>query len=117
MITTLKNYSEYRLNKRIAKRELTKFAANTLPVINNFSCKSGDIIKFVTKLADETKHIDGERLVEMVLNELSNMLNTNNNRLVEVLTYIAGLTPEEIHDIIIHSMAETIPSPTKADKS
>ena len=117
MINKLKKYLEYRLNKKIAKMELTKLAANTLPIINNFSCAGGDIIKFMTKLAAETKNIEGERLIEIVINEMSNLLKTNNRRLTEVLTYIAGLTPDEINEILIHTIAETISAPSKVDKS
>lgn len=117
MINTLKKYSEYRTNKKIAKMELTKLAANTLPIINNLSFVGGDFIKFFSKLVNETKNIEGERFIEIVVNELSDLLKTNNSRLLDVLTYIAGLTPDEINDILIHSMVETINEPSKVDKS
>ena len=115
MINTLKKYSEYRVNKKIAKNELTKLAANILPVINNSS--GNNIIKFLAKLAKETKNIEGNKLIEIVISEMSNLLKTNNTRLIEVLTYIAGLTPDELNEILIHSMAETINTSSKVDKS
>lgn len=108
MINRIKEYLEYRRNKKIAKRELAKMAATTLPVIREVSDKGTDITKFVVKLTNETKNIKGERLVELVLNELSTVLQTSNNRLIEVLSYVASLSPEDIQKIIVHSVVETM---------
>ena len=72
MIKRIKEYLEYRRNRKIAKRELAKMAATTLPVIREASDKGVDIAKFAVKLTNETKNIKGERLIELVLNELSN---------------------------------------------
>lgn len=77
MINKFKEYLEYRHNKRIAKRELAKMAATTLPVIRELFDKGTDIAKFVVKLTNETKNIKGEKLVELVLNELSTALQTS----------------------------------------
>ena len=108
MINRIKEYFEYRRNKRIAKRELAKMASTTLPVIREVSDKGTDIAKFVIKLTNETKNIKGERLVELVLNELSTALQTSNNRLIEVLSYVASLSPEDIQKILVHSVVETM---------
>ena len=108
MINRIKEYFEYRRNKRIAKRELAKMAATTLPVIREVSDKGTDIAKFVIKLTNETKNIKRERLVELVLNELSTALQTSNNRLIEVLSYVASLSPEDIQKILVHSVVETM---------
>ena len=108
MINKFKEYLEYRRNKKIAKRELAKMAATTLPVIREVSDKGTDIAKFVVKLTNETKNIKGERLIELVLNELSTALQTNNNRLIEILAHIASLSPEDIQKIIVHSVVETM---------
>ena len=108
MINKFKEYLEYRHNKRIAKRELAKMAATTLPVIRELSDKGTDIAKFVVKLTNETKNIKGEKLVELVLNELSTALQTSNNRLIEILAYIASLSHEDIQKIIVHSVVETM---------
>lgn len=108
MINRIKEYFEYRRNKKIAKRELAKMAATTLPVIREVSDKGTDIAKFVIKLTNETKNIKGERLVELVLNELSTALQTSNNRLIEVLSYVASLSPEDIQKILVHSVVETM---------
>lgn len=108
MINRIKEYFEYRKNKKIAKKELARMAATTLPVIREVSDKGADIAKFVVKLTNETKNIKGERLVELVLNELSTALQTSNNRLIEVLSYITSLSPEDIQKIIVHSVVETM---------
>ena len=116
MINKFKEYLEYRRNKKIAKRELAKMAATTLPVIREVVDKGTDITKFVVKLTNETKNIKGERLIELVLNELSNALQTDNSRIIEILTYMANLSPEDIKKILVHSIAETLPSDNKEIK-
>ena len=115
MINRIKEYLEYRRNKKIAKRELAKMAATTLPVIREVSDKGTDIAKFVVKLTNETKNIKGERLVELVLNELSATLQTDNNGFMEILTDMASLSPQDIQKILVHSIVETMPTDNKAE--
>ena len=110
MINKFKEYLEYRRNKKIAKRELAKMVATTLPVIREVSDKGTDIAKFIVKLTNETKNIKGERLVEMVLNEASTALKTDNNRIIEILTYMASLSPQDIQKVLVHSITETLPN-------
>ena len=109
----IKEYIEYKRQKRIAKRELCKIAATILPVIREMSNKGADIIKFVARLTNETKNVNGEKLIEMVLNEVSATLQTDQNRIVEILSYIADLNPSEIQEILVHSMVETMPEEAK----
>ena len=115
MINRIKEYFEYRKNKRIAKYELAEMAATTLPVIREVSDKGTDIAKFVFKLTNETKNIKGERLVELVLNEVSTALQTDNNRIIEIFTYMASLSPQDIQKILVHSIVETMPTDNKAE--
>ena len=115
MINKIKEYFEYRKNKKIAKRELAKMAATTLPVIRDVSDKGNDIAKFVVKLTNETKNIKGERLIEMVLNELSTALQTDNNRIIEILTYMSSLSPQDIQKVLVHSAVETMPTDNKTE--
>lgn len=115
MTNRIKGYLEYRRNKKIAKRELARIVATTLPVVREISDKGADIAKFVVKLTNETKNIEGEKLVEMVLNEVSTVLQTNNNRLIEIFTYMANLQPADIQKILVHSMVETMPNANKAE--
>lgn len=109
MMNKIKEYLEYRKNKRIAKRELAKMASTTLPVIRETSEKATDIAKFVIKLTNDTKNIKGEKLVEMVLSEISAALQTDNNRIIAILTYMANLQPSDIQKILVHSVVETMP--------
>lgn len=109
MINKIKEYLEYRRNKKIAKRELARMVATTLPVIREVSDKGTDIAKFIIRLTNETRNIKGEKLVEVVLNEVSTVLQTDNNRIIEILTYMANLQPEDIQKILVHSVVETIP--------
>ena len=115
MINRIKECLEYRRNKRIAKRELAKMAATTLPIVREVSDKGTDIAKFVVKLTNETKNIKGEKLVELVLNEVSTALQTDNNRIIEILTYMASLSPQDIQKILVHSVAETIHTDNKTE--
>ena len=116
MINRIKEYFEYRKNKKIAKREFTKMADTTLPIVREVSDKGTDIAKFVVKLTNETKNIKGEKLVELVLNELSTALQTDNNRIIEILTYMASLSPQDIQKILVHSIVETMPTDNKQNK-
>lgn len=109
MINRIKEYLEYRRNKRIAKRELAKMAATTLPVVREVTSKGTDIAKFIIKLTNETTNIKGERLIELVLNEVSTALQTDNSRIIEILSYMASLSPEDIRKILVHSIVETMP--------
>lgn len=106
----IKEFLEYRKNKKIAKRELARMAATTLPTIRDVSDKGNSIIKFIARLTNETKNVKGEKLVEMVLSEVSTVLQTDNNRIIEVLTYMVNLQPEDIQKILVHSVVETIPN-------
>lgn len=115
MINRIKEYFEYRKNKKIAKKELARMAATTLPVIREVSDKGADIAKFVVKLTNETKNIKGERLVELVLNEVSTALQTDNNRIIEIFTYMASLSPQDIQKVLVHSAVETMPTDDKAE--
>ena len=115
MINRIKGYLEYRKNKRIAKRELAKMAATTLPVIREVSDKGTDIAKFIVKLTNETKNIESERLIEMVLNEVSTALQTDNSRIIEIFSYMTSLSPQDIQKVLVHSMVETMPNDNKSE--
>ena len=115
MIKKIKEYVEYRKNKKIAKRELAKMGATVLPVVRTVSTKGADIVKFIVKLTNETKNIKGERLIELVLNEVSNALQTDNNRIIEILSYMANLSPQDIQKVLVHSAVETMPTDNKTE--
>lgn len=107
MIKRIKEYIEYRNNRKIVKKELLSIASATLPLINNFYSKGSNAVEFLIKLVDATQNTQGEKLIEITIKELSEMLKTDNQRIVEILSYMATLSPEDIQKIIIHSMVET----------
>ena len=115
MIKRIKEYLEYRKNKKIAKRELAKMAATTLLVVREVTSKGTDIAKFIVKLTNETKNIKGERLVEMVLNDVSTVLQTDNGHIIEILSYMANMSPEDIQKVLVHSMVETMSTDNKTE--
>lgn len=114
MIKRIKEYLEYRRNKKLIKKEFTKIATTTLSTFRIISDKGNDILRFITKLTEESKNIEGEALIKLILDEVSTVLQTDNNRIIEILTYIASLKPEDIQKILTHSIIET--SSTKNNK-
>ena len=110
MINRIKDYLEYRRNKKIAKREIAKIAATTLPVVREVSGKSADIAKFVVRLVNETKDINGDELVKIVISNIADVLKTSDNCLIEIVTYMASLSPEDIQKVLVHSMVQTMPN-------
>ena len=115
MINRIKEYLMYVKYKRTAKREIARMAATVLPIASEMAGKGADIAKFVVKLTNETKNVEGEKLVEMVLNEVSAVLQTDNNRIIEILTYIVNLEPSDIQKIITHAVVDTLPTDEKAE--
>ena len=69
-----------------------------------------DIAKFVVRLVNETKDINGDELVKIVISNIADVLKTSDNRLIEIVTYMASLSPEDIQKVIVHSMVQTMPN-------
>lgn len=109
----IKKYLEYKKNIKTVKTEFAKIAATTLPALRQSAEKKTGILKFIHKLTDSTANIDGKELTSIVLKEAAALLATNQERLVKVLTYIAGLEPDEIQKILVHSIVETLPEENK----
>ena len=97
------SYFEYRKNKRIAKQEMAKLAATALPLVNEITERNTDIVQFVLDLVNTCKGLGGEKLVEKVLNEMSLLLESTQPRLLEILTYLAGMSPEDIQKVLVHA--------------
>lgn len=110
MIKRIKEYFEYRKNKKIAKRELARMTATTLPAIREFTGKGTEILKFVQKLVESTKSTNKEELFPIVINEVAKLLGTTQPRLIEILQYMTSLSPEEMQKILFHSIVETMPN-------
>lgn len=109
MMSNIKEYFEYRRNRKAAKREIAKLCSTALPVINGWSAMAVDLRRLVGRLANASKDMTSDELFRLVLSELANMLSTNEGRLVEIFTYLTSLTPDEMHRILVNAMVETNP--------
>lgn len=107
MMKRIMGYLEYRKNRKIAKREFAKMAAVALPTIRKITEKNAQTVAFIHRLADSAKNIEGDQLVKLVLDEVADTLKTSNSRIIEVLTYMSNLSPEDMGRIFVHSVAET----------
>ncbi len=107
MFNKIRKYLEYRKNKNVVKKELSTIGATLLPIVANASNVTNNIILFITKLSNELNSVGGEKFFELLLNELSNTLKTDNERLLEVLSYISKLSPREIQAVITDAIVNT----------
>lgn len=107
MTKRIREYIVFRKNKKTAKREFAAIAANSLPFFKTLSDRSFGIISFVSKLISTTKNMDGEEFVKTALSGLADALRTSDSHIIEILTYMAGLSAEDMQKILIHSMLET----------
>lgn len=99
----MREYLEYRKNKKIAKREMAKLAATTLPLANQASEKGVDITKFVLHLVDAAKDAKDEKLLEIVVHEIAILIDKNEKQIINVLSYMAGLSRDDIMKIVSYS--------------
>lgn len=108
MFNKINEYITYKRNKKIAKRELAKMAATTLPVIREFAEHKTDTLDFIKNTALTAKEMDGSELVNLFIDSVANMFSVSHERFIEVGSYLIGLSPEEIQRILVHSIVETI---------
>jgi hypothetical protein len=108
MFENIKANKEYRRNKKIAKRELAKIMANTLPTVNKITVKGVDVLNFVNKTIEASKNVSGEEVIKIILSNLAEVLKTNESRIVEIFTYMASLSLEDREKIISHSVINTM---------
>lgn len=107
MINKIKEYLEYKKTKKNVKRELAVIGATFLPLISNAGNITGTIVSFVSKMSNELNGVGGEKFFELLLDELSKTLQTDNERLIEIFSYIAQLSPKEIHSIVTDAIINT----------
>ena len=67
MFQKIKHYITYRKACKTAKRELALLAAEVLPAVRTFSEKRLQTLQFIQKLADSTKNLEGEALIQELL--------------------------------------------------
>lgn len=107
MFNKIRKYLEYRKNKKIIKKELAAIGASFLPIVANAGNVTSNFMSFITKISIELSNIHGETFFELLLNELSDLLKTDNERLLEILSYIAQLSPKEIQAVISDAIVNT----------
>lgn len=69
-MTKIREYIEYRRNKKIVKRELTKLGATVLPTISQTVTQSADIMNFITRLAREVENAGTDEFIKTVREEI-----------------------------------------------
>lgn len=103
------SYFEYLKNKRIAKREMAKMMATSLPLINKATEKNAEIARFGLELVDACKNVKGDELINKIIGEVSTLLETTQPRLLEIFTYLAAMSPEDLQKVLIHATVHTNP--------
>lgn len=108
MFKKIKEYFNYRKNKKIAKRAITNTIATTLSFVNKFTDNKSDTVDFFYKLVESSKEIGGEALVTMVLGEIVDKFALDNEKLINLVQNIASLSPEDISKIVSYSMVDIV---------
>lgn len=108
MFRKMREYLKYQTNRNTVKRELVAMAAAALPVVRGFTEKKADTLQFIQKVVDSGKSLEGEQLVNMLLEQIADKLATDKTRLIQILQYMASLSPEDMRKILVHSMVETM---------
>lgn len=108
MIKKIKEYIIYKRNCKAAKKELAKIAASALPPLRQTVEQKAETLSFIHNLISDAREMEGEKLIAMVLDKVADRLCTDQPRLLQILTYISKLSPEEIQKVIVHAMVETM---------
>lgn len=80
MLKRIKEYIQYKRNKKITKREFAKIGATVLPAIRVFSEKKSDLLQFIMQLASESRTMNGEDLFALIIREVTDKLAADQNR-------------------------------------
>ena len=80
MLKRIKEYIQYKRNKRITKKEFVKIGAVVLPAIRVFSEKKSDLLHFVMQLAEESRTMNGEDLFALIIKEVTDKLAADQTR-------------------------------------
>lgn len=70
----MKNYITYLRNKKIAKREMTKLMATTLPVVNELIENKTGIVKTIINLIKSCDGLTGDDLRKEFINGLAEIV-------------------------------------------
>lgn len=108
MVKKITEFLTHRKNKKLARKENEKIMSNILHSIRILSENMDSILEFITRLSVEASGRDGDELIQMVLQETVSLLNTEENRIIEILTYLCNMSREDIQKVLTHSIVETM---------
>lgn len=115
MFNKIKEYREYRKNKKAVKRELVAIASNTLPLVSKTTGNALKFVNFATHVMEECNNLGSEelanRLQEIINDSVKTFVDkfeTDESRLFEIIQYIATLNKEDIQKIIVNAQVETL---------
>lgn len=115
MFNKIKEYREYRKNKKAVKRELVAIASNTFPLVSKTTANALKFVNFATHVMEECNSLGSEELankLQEIINDtikiLADKFETDESRLFEIMQYIATLSKEDIQKIIVSSQVETL---------
>ncbi len=103
----VKEYLEFRKNCRVAREEMINFATVVFPVVTELTKNYFDIVKFVLSLTEASKNVADDELLKFILSETAKLLGKSENRIMEIITYMANLSEEDIQKILVHSVVES----------
>ena len=104
----LNEYIEYRKNKKIAKREIAKIMATTLPTINSVTSNATDIAKVFVSVTESCKNTPQDELVSTVITAIADKFEEDESRIYEIVKYIATLSPSNIQKVLVDATVETM---------
>ena len=115
MIKRIKEYFEYKRNLKKVKREIVKLGSTTLPLANLITSNALDLVNFATKVINECGNLEGDKLLDRLqsiikdsISVFANKFETDEERLFEIVKYIATLDKSDIQKIITDAQVETL---------
>lgn len=116
----IKNYFEYRKNRKIFKKNITKLGNTILPLINIITSSGLNIVAFATKLVETCGNLEGEELIKEThnlfidsLEVFANKFEVDEERLYEIVKYIATLDKDDIKKILMDAQISTLHEDSK----
>lgn len=115
MIKRIKEYFEYKRNLKKVKREIIRLGSTTLPLANLITSNALDLVNFATKIINECGNLEGDKLLDRLqsiikdsISIFANKFETDEERLFEIVKYIATLDKSDIQKIITDAQVETL---------
>jgi len=115
MIKKFKDYLVYRKNKKIYKKNIAMLGATALPLINLITSNGLNFVAFATNVMNECKGLEHQELINKLENIymesikiFADKFETTNERLFEIVKYVANLDKEDIKKIVVDAQLETL---------